>query len=224
MTSSKEIPHLPIKLHGQSNFTTWRTLITSYLRHYGAQDVVFGTIPRPPPTPPNGGSTAARGQFTQRAINREVWDRLDTFSIVLIHTNVEPHIVPITTRYTHAHEMWAALCRTFEGRDFVTLHALLKTVLTLTYNDTEPLVDHLGEFERLWSMLIERTLGADSTSSWAGSVLAWALNKLANNDEAKKTFLLMTLPPSYGEFVNDMLANEKMGFKDVYQCLAEASV
>lgn len=97
-------------------------------------------------------------------------------------------------------------------------------MLTLTYNDTEPLVDHLGEFERLWSMLIERTLGADSTSSWAGSVLAWALNKLANNDEAKKTFLLMTLPPSYGEFVNDMLANEKMGFKDVYQCLAEASV
>ncbi|KAH8146236.1 uncharacterized protein LAJ45_09678 [Morchella importuna] len=223
MTDSKEIPHLPIKLRGQSNFKTWKALIMSYLRYYGAQDVVFGTIPRPPPTP-NDESAAARGKFTQRAIDREVWDKLDIFSIVFIHTNVEMHILLITTPYTHAHEMWAALCRTFEGRHFVTLHTLLKTVLTLTYDDTEPLIKHLGEFERLWVMLIERKLGADPTSVGAGSVLAWALKKLANNDEAKKTFLLMTLPQSYEGVVNDMLANEKMGFKDVYQYLARASV
>lgn len=97
-------------------------------------------------------------------------------------------------------------------------------MLTLTYDDTEPLIKHLGEFERLWVMLIERKLGADPTSVGAGSVLAWALKKLANNDEAKKTFLLMTLPQSYEGVVNDMLANEKMGFKDVYQYLARASV
>lgn len=103
------------------------------------------------------------------------------------------HIPLITTPYTHAHEMWAALWRAFEGRHFVTLHALLNTALALTYNDTEPLINHLNEFERLWLMLIERTLGADSTSSGAGSVLAW-VNKLANNDEAKKTFLLMKMP------------------------------
>lgn len=177
------------------------------------------------PSPTNDGSTAAsgRGEFTQRAIDREVWDKLDIFSIVLIHTNVEMHIPLITTPYTHAHEMWAALWRAFEGRHFVTLHALLNTALTLTYNDTEPLINHLNEFERLWLMLIERTLGADSTSSGAGSVLAW-VNKLANNDEAKKTFLLMTMPQSYEGVVNDILANEKMDFKDVYQYLARASV
>jgi len=130
--------------------------------------------------------------------------------------NIDQGLIPIISSCGNAAEAWTALADKFDRKNAISLHTLIKAITTLTYDEKSSLSDHLSTFDNLWTRLKERTCAATSTQR-----LDFALKSLADSDEAKGAFLLLSLPKAYDNIVDNLQTKENLTYNDIYQRLMD---
>jgi hypothetical protein len=110
------------------------------------------------------------------------------------------------------------LCDKYDKQNDVSLHALVKNVITLKCNSKNNLPEHITQFDQLWSRFMQRTAGASIDtleSDWA---------TVANSPRAKASILLASLPSSLDNVVDNLSAKTGLTYEDVTNRLTDLSV
>ena len=113
--------------------------------------------------------------------------------------NIDQGLIPTISLCNNATQTWTTLADKFDYKNAVSLYSLIKAITTLTYNKKSSLSDHLSNFDNLWTRLKERTSAATSAEK-----LDFVLKGLADSDEAKGTFLLLSLPKNYDNIIDNL--------------------
>ena len=131
--------------------------------------------------------------------------------------NIDQSLIPAISICENAAQAWTALADKFDCKNTVSLHSLIKAITTLTYDEKSPLSDHpSSSFDNLWAHLKERTSAATIEEQ-----LDHALKSLADSDEAKGAFLLLSLLKTYNNIMDNLQTKENLTDNKVYQRLID---
>ena len=130
--------------------------------------------------------------------------------------NIDQSLIPVISSCENAAQAWTAIADKFDRKNAVSLHSLIKAITTLVYDDKSSLSDHLSTFDNLWARLRERTSAATTDER-----LDYALKGLADSDEAKGAFLLLSLPKTYDNIVDNLQTKPNLTYNEVYQRLMD---
>ena len=210
MSSQSSLTGIPavLKLTDQNNYHTWKGTSKIILTYIGCWDLVSGVTQRP--------SSEPLTSDTVYTINNSLskWDRISNKALSFLVMNIDQSLIPLISSCNNAAQAWTILADKFDRKNAVSLHSLIKAITTLTYDEKSSLSDHLSNFDNLWTRLKERTSSATSEER-----LDFVLKGLADSDEAKGTFLLLSLPKTYDNIVDNLQTKENLTYNDVYQRL-----
>lgn len=98
------------------------------------------------------GETLCPSEDTTESLKeRTTWDDTSNDAIVFIYSQVSDDIVHSIASYETAPQIWKALNGRFDRQNTTSLHALIKTICTLRYDEKDLIADHLMGFERIWN-------------------------------------------------------------------------
>lgn len=100
--------------------------------------------------------------------------------------------------------LWSALTERYHQHAAADLIRSLDSVRELRYTGTAPFREHLAAFEARWDDLRFRSEDAPAPVVGAPSSLETAMRGLATSDEAKRGFLVASLPLSVVQFVRGL--------------------
>lgn len=200
-TSSDDQSGIP-RLNGASNFYAWKVMVQIHLVSLDVWNITSGAIPRPSgPTPDASTLTSAQN----------AWDQLSFLARCFLDRHMSAKIQSDMFVHDTAPEMWKALMDSYLQRNSRSLMNCFNAIRSLQYSDTgtESFPDYLASFEKHWQDLLLRTYDADAQVLGLGTSLETALRVVALSDEAKREFLVASLPPSMMDFVVDL--SERLG-------------
>ena len=206
MSSSLVLSSIPLvlKLIDQANYYSWKGTSKIILTYLGCWDLVSGVTKRPTKEPDSQDKlTISNSPFE--------WDRISNKALSFLVMNVDHSLIPAISSCENAAQAWTALADKFDRKNAISLHTLIKTITTLTYDEKSSLSDHLSTFDNLWVCLKERTSPATIDQR-----LDFAFKGLADSEEAKGTFLLLSLPKSYDNIVDNLQTKENLIYNNVY--------
>lgn len=194
------------RLHGESDFYVWKSLVTSHLKKYGLWNVISGATPRPAtPTP-----------------EQESWDSASLDGIAFLYRYIDRAIHRTLPPPETGPGVWAALMRRYHQRDGYVLVDAFKAVSSLRYSETgdETFPAYLDSFQRAWGDLENRTADATTPTPGSGNSLETALHVVAVSEDAKIEFLIGSLPHSMWIIAIDVRnENKTMTFMDLRDLL-----
>lgn len=106
----------------------------------------------------------------------------------------------ITSQPT-AKDAWANIKARFDRETSATTLSLLRNIVDLKLQENENVADHLNNFTNAWDRLHQRSL--TSTSS-----VAKAFRDVTSSDEVKGAFLLLSLPKSIDNVIDNLATKE----------------
>jgi len=203
VSKSLNIPQIE-KLRGATNYHTWRSIATTFLDIMGVWDVVTGKTPKP-----DGTDTIAEAS----------WVHLSQRAKGFILLNIDRGLMPLISAAPDAQTAWAKLEEKFDRKTPTSLHALLKTIVTLRCSNKREIAAHIEKYDELWQRLLERTSEATSRSKDANTtskdVLEAVLLPLANSEVAKGAFFLTSLPSTLDNVVDNITTKESATYSEV---------
>ena len=207
MSDSKisfKIESLP-QLEGQSNYTRWAGAIKLALKAYKLWSIIDGTKPRPI-TKTEKGKESEESKST--AEDQVSWQEQDDQAKAVIMFSVMADDLMTVTDTASAHAAWQALQDLYDRETVNTTINLLKNVTERKLSDGASLQDHLTRFHNGWIRLKDR-------SQQGKGELCKTLQVLTASNEAKAAFLLISLPSSMDNIVDNLQTKEKVTYEDI---------
>lgn len=127
------------RLHGESDFYTWKCLVTSHLKRHDLWDVISGATPRP---------ASALASAAVSTPEQELWDSTSRIGIEFLYQYVDATIHSTFELNHPGPAMWAALMRRYYERDAATLLNAFNIVSSLRYTESsaESIPEYLASF------------------------------------------------------------------------------
>lgn len=166
-------------LQGDSNFYTWKSQITSGLRHLDLWDLVSGSTPRP-----------------IAFLEQPAWDNADWQAKCFLSSHVDDSLTDSLSSHTTSPAMWNALMDRFHRNDATSLLRCHRVILTLRYRENSgvSIPEYLASFERHWTELLDRTADADAPVGEAANSLETTMAVFARSEETKTEILVAYCP------------------------------
>lgn len=211
------------KLHGSSNFHSWRMMVYAYMDLNNLYNIVTGEEKDPKLNSPKTSTSDENYEQTILTYKSacEDWRYRHSLSRAFILFNVDSTITPQITCYTNSWDMWKTLNDLFDRKNEYSLHALVKSLVGIKCNSTSSISDHIAKYNELWSRLIERTV---ETHDDDPDSLEAALRPLAKSTKAKGSLFLTTLPSELDNIVDNLKTKQHLTYDDVCQRLMELSI
>lgn len=202
------------RLHADSDFYSWKSLITYHLQRLNLWPIVSGALPRPP-GPPAAARTA----------EQIAWDQGATEAKYFLYRHVDAATNTMLYAHDAAPAMWTALMSRFHTRDAASLMRSFRALAGLRHSEASgSLRDFLGAFEHAWSTLLGQT--ADAASLAAPGSLEASLARLVRSEDAKIEFLVSALPAPTRRmaFSLQVRRGSEMRYADLWRLLSELHV
>ena len=209
---SFKIENLP-KLEGQSNYTRWAGAIKLALKAYKLWSIVDGTKPRPRTETEKGKEPGV----LSTAEDQVKWQEQDDQAKAVIMFSVMADDLTTVTDAASAQVAWQALKDLYDRETVNTIINLFKNVTERKLADGASLQDHLTGFHNDWIRLKERSFQGNGE-------LSKTLQAVTSSNEAKAAYLLISLPPSMDNIVDNLQAKDKVTYEDVRVKLLDPSV
>lgn len=211
------------KLHGDSNFHSWKMMVFAYMDVYNLYKIVIGEEKDPAltssdPETSNKNYSILHKEYLEKC---EDWRHRQSLARAFILFNVDSNIAPLITCYSDALNMWKTLNDLYDKRNEYSLHALVKSVVGIKCNLKSDVADHIAKYNELWSRLVERTA---KTSKEDSDSLEAVLRPLANSPRAKGSLFLTTLPEELDNIVDNLKTKQNLTYDDVCSRLLELSL
>lgn len=211
------------KLHGDSNFHSWKMMAYAYMDVYNLYKIVIGEEKDPAltssdPETSNKDYLKLHKEYLKKC---EDWRHRQSLARAFILFNVDSNVAPLITCYSDALNMWKTLNDIYDKRNEYSLHALVKSVVGIKCNSKSDIADHIAKYNELWSRLVERTAKISEEDS---DSLEAVLRPLANSPRAKGSLFLTTLPEELDNIVDNLKTKQNLTYDDVCSRLLELSL
>ena len=214
MSDSKisfKIESLP-KLEGQSNYTRRAGAIKLTLKAYKLWSIVDGTKTRPTEKGKEQEPEEPSGSDEDQVKWQEQGDQAKA---VIMFSVLADDLTTVTDAAT-AHEAWQALKDLYDRETVNTTINLLKNISERKLSEGASLPDHLTGFHNYWIRLKDRSQQGRGEPSRT-------LQALTASNEAKTAFLLISLPSSMDNIVDNLQTKERVTYEDARAKLLDIS-
>ena len=218
-STSLKFDNLP-KLLGQSNYILWSNAWRIAFKACRWWNIVNGNIVRPRSiTDPTGKETGGESSITGTApstsqISEDEWDTVNNQAHHMLNTAVDHTILHNIASTETAADAWKILKDLYDRETANTTITLLKTVLERKLEDGASMHDHLNGFNSDWVRLHNR-------SSSTKDELGRCLQALTRSNHAKAAFLLVSLPESMNNIIDNLQTKGDLTFEDVHSRLLD---
>jgi len=220
VSTSLKFDNLP-KLLGQSNYVLWSNVWRIAFKACRWWNIVNGEIVRPRSVSDSKGKETEEEPSTSSTptvplLADDEWDIVNNQAHHMLNTSVDHTILPNIVNTETAADAWKSL-KDLYGRDTAnTTITLLKTVLDRKLKDGAAMHDHLNGFNNDWARLQTRT-------SNTRDELGRCLQTLTRSNHAKAAFLLVSLPESMNNIIDNLQTKGDLTFEDVHARLLDPS-
>ncbi|KAI0998486.1 hypothetical protein K3495_g9710 [Podosphaera aphanis] len=114
-------------------------------------------------------------------------------------------------------DAWANIKAQFDRETPATTLSFLRNIVDLKLYENENVADHLNNFTNAWDRLYQRSL--TSTSN-----VAKAFCEVTSSDEVKGAFLLLSLPKSMDNIIENLATKDLIKYQDIQPKLLDLSV
>ena len=219
-STSLKFDNLP-KLLGQSNYVLWSNAWRIAFKACRWWNIVNGEIIRPRSTTDlkekeiaEDSSTTGTAPTSQ--ITEEEWDIVNNQAHHMLNTAVDHTILHNIASTETAADAWKVLKDLYDRETANTTISLLKTVLERKLEDGASMHDHLNAFNNDWVRLHNRTSNTKDE-------LGRCLQTLTRSNHAKAAFLLVSLPESMNNIIDNLQTKGDLTFENVHFRLLDLS-
>ena len=215
------------KLTDSSNYQIWAETVEHLLSIYNCWDIItkdegLPTAPEEPSTSLTGDAlVAAKAAYDEAKEKydekRESYVGRSHWAQQLIASTVDPKWITLLTRKS-ASAQWAALRDKFARENTVSFYHQFSDLLNTKLDDKAEMASHLPTFDQKWTRLQRYCAGAKETDSFK---LPLAFKPLFESLEAKAAFLLLSLPPSLENVVDNLQTKQDLTYDQAYQRLLD---
>jgi len=132
----------------------------------------------------------------------------------MLNTAVDHTILPNIANTDTAADAWKTLKDLYDRDTANTTITLLKTVLDRKLEDGTAIHDHLNSFNNDWARL-------QTCTSNTKDELDRCLQTLTQSNHTKAAFLLVSLPESTNNIIDNLQTKENLTFEDVHSRLLD---
>jgi hypothetical protein len=193
------------KLTGSSDYPAWRDAAEFVLSTYGAWEVMTGTEAKP-----------EEDEDEQEKLN--MWTNKNQLCRSYLIQTVDNKWFSILTTHKTPERIWKALQDKFARENTTAFYIQFKGLYDLKLDDTASMKDHLLEFDTHWNRIQQRCSSATSTDK---NKLPSLFKPILDSEEAKAAFLLLSLPASLDNVVDNLQTKENLTYNDAYQRLTD---
>jgi hypothetical protein len=187
------------RLTDGTGYRSWCSIATLYLRSRLLWRIVDGTETKP----------------TDTAL-LEKWELQNISAQLLLTSMVDTSISHIVSEALTARDAWQALQDRFDRRNSTTLYTSVKSFfISMAMADGDSMLDHINGYETYLRQLIQRC--KDTSTDDAYQHLANYLG----DEKIKAHHLLMTLPDSMANVVDNLQSKSDLTYLDVRTRLLE---
>lgn len=166
----------------------------------GIKEVLTGEITQPEKTSPNW----------------EAWNTANKLLRGYLVSAVDRTPRNMITSQPVAKDAWANIKARFDRETPATTLSLLRNIVDLKLVENENVADHLTSFTNAWDRLQQRSLS--STSGVAN-----AFQDVTLSDEVKGAFLLLSLPESMNNIIDNLVTKDLIKYQDIQPKLLDLS-
>jgi len=206
--------HIP-KLSGQSNYLIWSNACEIAFHACKWWGIVNGTIAQPE-DPEETGTSKASASATTAPITPDEWYDINFQALHALNTSVDPSILPNIVQLRSAPEAWTTLKNLYDRETNNTTITLLKTIVDRKLIEGASMSEHLSGFNNDWNRLLNRAIAAKGQ-------LGRSLRTLAECNHSKAGFLLISLPESMNNIIDNLQTKGDLTFEDVHSRLLDLS-
>ena len=199
-----KIDNLP-RLTGSANYPAWRDTMEILLKCINAFDICKGTDIL---------STDSKDEEV-----KEYFKRSNQATLLMMQL-VDASLVPIIATHKTPSAIWKALGDKFYRDNSTTFLSQLKTTFNLRYDESTPLSEYLTLFDTTWTRLQQRCANANETDK---RKTPYYLKGLMSDEQSKADFLLLSLPRSFDNIVDNLTTKDNLNYSDVYERLLATS-
>ena len=193
------------KLSGPANYLLWANTMEVYFDALTIMPVVNGTQKQP----------KADSKDDKEALT---WQTFNAQARLALMQTVNPELIPYVVNNPTAAGAWAALKDKFFRDNTHTFFSQLKSLLDLRLENPSELSDHVAKFDAEWLRMLQRCANAPSDSK---NPLPALLKPLMESQNAKAAFLLLSLPKSLDNVVDNLQTKTDLNYNDVYSRLVD---
>lgn len=191
-------------LHGARNFYVWKATVKKHLASLDLWTITSGATPRPA-----GGSSSTTAAQT-------AWDDSSLLARYFLARHMAPAVSALMEPHATAPALWTALGARYHEHAPADLLRALDAIRALRYvTEHGTFREHLAAFEARWEDLRLRCEDAEPLVAGAAVSLRMALCGVVGSDEAKRTFLVASLPSEVVVFVEELEAETEGGGEGV---------
>jgi len=173
--SSRDVSHIT-RFDG-TNFPFWKFQLLLAIENHGMEGILKGTEAMPAPAA-NDAQPAAK---TACAAEIKTWETKDVACRIYIISTIDEKSQRSIMECKTANQMWNRLTSRYEQATTSNRHLLLHKFMSYEYEEGDDIMSHVSSITTLSSQL--KDIGMDIS------------------DEQVITRIIMTLPPSYRQFV-----------------------
>jgi hypothetical protein len=203
---------------GQSNYVLWSNAWKIAFKACRWWNIVNGEIVRPGSNLDRKEKETEESSTTGTAIVSQItndeWDIVNNQAHHMHNTAVDHAILPNIANTETAADAWKTLKDLYDRDTANTTITLLKTVLDRKLEDGAALDNHLNGFNNDWARLQTRT-------SNTRDELGRCLQTLTRSNHAKAAFLLVSLPESMNNIIDNLQTKGDLTFEDVHSRLLD---
>jgi hypothetical protein len=188
-------------LSDHNSYRNWRNVSKFLLSTVGCWGIMDGTLQRP-----------ATAKMLQQYFNREM-----QCNYYLFQTLATEHHT-ILTAHQNPKEILDAIDEKFGAKHTNTFYHQFKQVLDLKLADKNALSAHITNFDQQWSQF---NIVCTNATADDDDKSAYHLRDFVQYDRAKANLLLMSLPLSMENVVDNLKTKQGLTYSDVYNRLME---
>ncbi|KAI0991146.1 hypothetical protein K3495_g17041, partial [Podosphaera aphanis] len=166
----------------------------------GLKEVLTGEVIQPEKTSPNW----------------ETWNTANKLLRGYLVSAVDRSLRNMITSQPSAKDAWANIKARFDRETPATTLSLLRNIVDLKLQENQNVSDHFNDFSNAWDRLHQRSLTSSSS-------VARAFRDVTSSDEVKGAFLLLSLPKSFDNIIDNLSTKDLVKFQDIQPKLLDLS-
>jgi len=193
------------KLTGSGDYASWRDAAELILTNFGAWDIMQGRVLEPIRDPDD-------------LTDYDMYINKRQLCITYLIQTVDPRWISILATHKEPPRIWKALEDKFARENATAFYTQFQPVYDLKLTNPEKMKDHLLEFDTNWNRLQHRCSSARQSDT---NTLPYLFHPVLASEQAKAVFLLLSLPQSMENIVDNLQTKQGLTYDDAYQRLID---